>query len=205
MPIADVPIYSQSDQEDDASAPINLADALRRASVLPPDRTVDGPAPDPNLATANGKAQVPDALFAGIDNAPRPTTIGQRILQIGHPPSAPVMNPEYGPAMAQYQEDLQPLDRTRREYHMGIGGRILGTLGNLFTGGVGGAVAGFIRPGMAPIYVGKGATNNRYSQDESARQERLGNEESRLKLLDEDYDQRDAPKNCGTPFGERQL
>src|SRR5437899_119636 len=115
MPIADASMYSQSGQEDDTSSPNDLASVLRRASVLPKVGATQEPAPDPNLAAAYGKVPVPDALFLGMNSTASPIRPADRILRLGQAPPAPVMSPEYEPAMTQYQKDLPPLDRTKRE------------------------------------------------------------------------------------------
>jgi hypothetical protein len=142
-------------------------------------------------AASPSTLRLPDDLFAGINNALRPRTIGQRILEIGQPPASPQRDPEDAATMATYKQDMQPLDRTKPEYHMGIGGRILGTLGNLFTGGIGAAIGGFVRPGMAPIYVGKGANNSRYYENEMERQQRLAGDAAKLKISKDEYGDRE--------------
>jgi hypothetical protein len=57
--------------------------------------------------------------------------------------------------------------KTLPQYRMGIGHRILGTLANFANG--------FAGNHAAPIYVGPGALNQRYYQDEQARQQNLAN------------------------------
>src|SRR5438132_14386309 len=116
MPIADASMYSQSDQEDDTSSPVDLAAALRRASVLPKAGIADEAVPDPNLAAAYGKARVPVALFLGVNSTVSPTGPADRILRPCQAPPGPVMSPEYETALMQDNKDLQPLYRTKREY-----------------------------------------------------------------------------------------
>lgn len=53
--------------------------------------------------------------------------------------------------------------KTLPKYRMGVGQRILATVANFANG--------FARNGAAPIYVGPGALNNRYYQDEAIRQQ----------------------------------
>lgn len=53
--------------------------------------------------------------------------------------------------------------KTLPKYRMGVGQRILATVANFANG--------FARNGVAPIYVGPGALNNRYYQDEAIRQQ----------------------------------
>src|SRR5579864_440097 len=65
-----------------------------------------------------------------------------------------------------YLPPIQPRDdqgKTVPKYRMGIGQRILGTVANFANG--------FARNGEAPIYVGPGALNNRYYQDEEIRRQ----------------------------------
>ena len=66
-------------------------------------------------------------------------------------------------------QDLPPVQssdnqgKTLPKYRMGIGQRILGTLANFANG--------FARNGAQPVYVGPGALNNRYYQDQAAREQ----------------------------------
>lgn len=193
------PIYSQSgvgdesllrvQQGENSALPPELAYGLRPKLPLARQAAADNvPMPDPSAAYKYGDPHVPDAVFDGMSHTPPP--IGQRIAQLGKSPVAPQMDPRYEGVLVAEKKDSQPTDRTKPQYRMGIGGRILGTLANLFTGGIGGAVAGFIRPGMTPVYVGKGATNNRYYQDELARQQRLMDDESQRQSFEEDYNKR---------------
>lgn len=65
---------------------------------------------------------------------------------------------------AQYGVPPDPHDP---KYRMGMGQRILGTLANFANG--------FARSGASPVYVGPGALNNRYYQDEALREQNLDN------------------------------
>lgn len=68
----------------------------------------------------------------------------------------------------QYTTPTQYLDargKTLPQYRMGIGHRILGTLANFANG--------FAGNRAQPIYVGPGALNNRYYQDERQREQNL--------------------------------
>jgi len=70
-----------------------------------------------------------------------------------------------GPKPPTYQPQIQTRDaqgKTLPQYRMGIGHRILGTLTNFANG--------FAGNHAQPIYVGPGALNNRYYQEEAQRQ-----------------------------------
>src|SRR5215468_159330 len=79
---------------------------------------------------------------------------------VGAPGSKPPVTtpPSYVPAIQ--TRDAQ--GKTLPQYRMGIGHRILGTLTNFANG--------FAGKGGQPIYVGPGALNNRYYQEEAQRQ-----------------------------------
>src|SRR5215470_8525359 len=79
---------------------------------------------------------------------------------VGAPGSKPPVTtpPSYVPAIQ--TRDAQ--GKTLPQYRMGIGHRILGTLANFANG--------FAGKGGQPIYVGPGALNNRYYQEEAQRQ-----------------------------------
>ena len=65
-----------------------------------------------------------------------------------------------------YLPPIQPRDaqgKTLPKYRMGIGHRILATVANFANG--------FAGNGAAPVYVGPGALNNRYYQDEAYREQ----------------------------------
>src|SRR5215470_11738016 len=71
-----------------------------------------------------------------------------------------------GPKPPTYQPQIQTRDaqgKTLPQYRMGIGHRILGTLTNFANG--------FAGNHAQPIYVGPGALNNRYYQEEAQRQQ----------------------------------
>jgi hypothetical protein len=65
--------------------------------------------------------------------------------------------------------------KTLPQYRMGIGHRILGTLANFANG--------FAGNHIAPLYVGRGALNNRYYQDERVRQQNLEGAQRNLDTL----------------------
>src|SRR5262249_10161207 len=70
------------------------------------------------------------------------------------------------PKQPSYVPPIQSRDaqgKTLPQYRMGIGHRILGTLANFANG--------FAGKGGQPIYVGPGALNNRYYQEEAQRQQ----------------------------------
>jgi hypothetical protein len=68
--------------------------------------------------------------------------------------------------------------KTLPKYRMGIGQRILGTFANFANG--------FARNGASPVYVGPGALNNRYYQDERERQQNLAGAKLRLGMSGND-------------------
>src|SRR5215472_8090522 len=82
---------------------------------------------------------------------------------VGAPGSKPPVTtpPSYVPAIQ--TRDAQ--GKTLPQYRMGIGHRILGTLTNFANG--------FAGNHAQPIYVGPGALNNRYYQDERQRRQNL--------------------------------
>src|SRR5262249_6907391 len=71
-----------------------------------------------------------------------------------------------GPKPSSYVPPIQSRDaqgKTLPQYRMGIGHRILGTLANFANG--------FAGNHAQPVYVGPGALNNRYYQEEAQRQQ----------------------------------
>src|SRR5262249_49163018 len=76
----------------------------------------------------------------------------------GQKPSTAVNPPSYLPAIK--TQDSQ--GNTLPQYRMGIGHRILGTLANFANG--------FAGNHAQPVYVGPGALNNRYYQEEAQRE-----------------------------------
>ncbi|HEY6349693.1 MAG TPA: hypothetical protein VI636_09810 [Candidatus Angelobacter sp.] len=93
----------------------------------------------------NAPAQATPSQAAGAQNSPGQTARGQ------NPTSLPPIQPR----------DEQ--GKTLPKYRMGVGQRILGTVANFANG--------FARNGASPIFVGPGALNNRYYQDEGLRQQ----------------------------------
>lgn len=82
--------------------------------------------------------------------------------------------------------------KTLPQYRMGIGQRILGTFANF--------VNGFARNGASPVYVGPGALNNRYYQDEQERQQNLAGAKLRLGILrNEPADNQQQPPEQTSP------
>ena len=164
MPDQGVPFYSES----------GAGDSLFRvkgatSSVPPPDVVHD------LLSTA---AKTGATQQTGRQNT---EPAGTRIVQEAQAPSVPQMDPDYGNIKTNYEKNMQPIDPTKPEYHMGIGGRIMGTLAN-FLSGMG---------GRGPtVYTGKGATNNRYDQDERVRLDNEAAYRTRLGSMDEDFARR---------------
>lgn len=189
MPGLDVPFYSQSGAGDESllrvkdaansdSSP-DVAYGLRPRPIMP---KAEASVPVPDMAAVAGNAKVPDILFAGLQNVPPPTTIGQRVMNAAKIPAAPQMDPEYGNTRADYLRNLQVTDATKPEYRMGIGGRIMGTLANFLSG---------MRGAGPMVYTGRGATNSRYNQAERLRQEHLAADQAKINLMNQDYGLRD--------------
>lgn len=87
----------------------------------------------------------------------------------------------------QYTTPTQYLDaqgKTLPQYRMGIGHRILGTLANFANG--------FSGNRAQPIYVGPGALNNRYYQDEQQRRQNLEAARQELEAIQGTGNLRDA-------------
>jgi hypothetical protein len=94
--------------------------------------------------------------------------VNQKALQFD--PDNVIAYPKFGQLTTdQKPADLPPINprddqgKTLPKYRMGIGQRILGTVANFANG--------FARNGAEPIYVGPGALNNRYYQDQELRQQ----------------------------------
>ena len=84
----------------------------------------------------------------------------------------------------------KPGDPNAPNYRMGTGQRILGTLANF--------ASGFAGHGGSPVYVGPGALNHRYYQDEALRRENLENVTRQLAEQHRvDPDQTGAKTNSG--------
>lgn len=82
--------------------------------------------------------------------------------------------------------------KTLPKYRMGIGQRILGTFANFANG--------FARNGASPVYVGPGALNNRYYQDEQEREQNLAGAKLRLAMLkNEPTDNQPPPPEQTSP------
>ncbi len=97
---------------------------------------------------------------------------------VAPPSSAPPVPPAYNPTdlYADQRKYGTPLDVHDPKYRMGIGQRLLGTVAN-FTSGFGAA-----KHGGSPslIYVGPGATNHLYDQDNAAREANLANTNTQI-------------------------
>jgi hypothetical protein len=111
-------------------------------------------------ATQSPMAKMPGAVGADAgQSTPNPRTVAEQdVLQYSTPTSS---------------RDAQ--GKTLPKYRMGIGQRILGTFANFANG--------FAGKGGNPVYVGPGALNNRYYQDEQERQQNLAGAKLRLGTL----------------------
>src|SRR5215469_6951807 len=96
-------------------------------------------------------------LLSVNQHMPVNTTPGQDPTAQGTKPS--VTNP---PSYLQPIQTRDAQGKTLPQYRMGIGHRILGTLANFANG--------FAGNHAQPVYVGPGALNNRYYQEEAQRQ-----------------------------------
>jgi hypothetical protein len=145
-----------------------------------------GPAAQPPASF--DPAELPDGLIPSADNLPfsgervpvvpnsydRPTLPAPTLSAPQTPaPITPssVTRPATGSNNATLVEDLRQqamhgktIDPSRPEYKMGVGGKILGSLTNFASG---------FSKNPSTVYVGPGATNARYSRDESMREQNL--------------------------------
>jgi hypothetical protein len=142
--------------------------------MQPGQRPMMQPAPEARPPAMQFDPQnVPAGIFAG-------TTTPKM------PPEAPVgsKNPnlvdllgqqaKYGQRIDPYQTDPQTGKRsTLPQYRMGTGSRTLGTAANF--------LSGFGGRGGPITYVGPGATNQRYEQDETQREANLANVNTQIK------------------------
>jgi hypothetical protein len=115
------------------------------------------------------------------DPSKAPGNLAPSSLTPAQVPKAPTgsNNPDRAFWTKQQAEDMKPLDRSavdpatgKPKYKMGWGQRILGTVANFANG--------FARDGAAPIYVGPGATNWKYSRDEATRQQNVARDTTAL-------------------------
>src|SRR5262245_24178629 len=113
--------------------------------------------------------QIADVMKQTRVNGPAPMAFSPNARALGDlagEAGASVRNP-----MTVLQEQQAhygtPTDPHDPRYRMGMGHRILGTLANFANG--------FAGNHASPIYVGPGALNNRYYQDERLRQQNLEN------------------------------
>ena len=157
--------------------------ALRRENPVGKDNEVGTGAKNSGSGTAalpqaGTRGAVPMAV-SPIAQSPGPITAE----------GAPVRTPitVLREQQAQYSKPGDPNDP---KYRMGTGQRILGTLANF--------ASGFAGHGGSPVYVGPGALNHRYYQDEALRRENLENVTRQLAEQHRvDPDQTGAKPNLG--------
>lgn len=105
-------------------------------------------------------------------------------------PTPPKLNNDYEAAQARFRELSAPTDKyipgtnkVKPEYRMGIGGRVVGTIGN-FLSGFGGSHS-------PATYVGPGATNRAYDIAEQQRQDAPGKAQADVKSYEDTYKQQE--------------
>ncbi|HEV7523014.1 MAG TPA: hypothetical protein VGP89_18070 [Candidatus Angelobacter sp.] len=149
---------------------------------------------DPKGRPAMSIAASAPATSTSVPAPATAPTIGQRLANFKAPPVAPKMNPDQAAVQQDLREHSQvtpktdpATGKTLDQYKMGFGQRLLGSLVNFGNG--------FARTGADPIHVGPGATNRRYSVDETNRQQRVAGDQSKIKSMDDEYNQ--AEKGYG--------
>lgn len=122
-------------------------------------------------APANSAPPMPSIGFdpSKLPDALRPRPMGMDVV-----PQAPVgANNDARMAWTKkLEQDQTPNDPSAKQYRMGTGARVLGTVGN-FLQGFGG------KP-FTPTYTGPGATNSRFAKDESLRTQNIAKDTSQL-------------------------
>jgi hypothetical protein len=101
-------------------------------------------------------------------------------------PAPPKLNDDYEAAQERFRKLSAPTDKyipgtnkVKPEYRMGIGGRVVGTIGN-FLSGFGGSH-------VPATYVGPGATNRTYDIAEQRRQDALAKTQADVKSYEDTY------------------
>ena len=87
-------------------------------------------------------------------------------------PPAPSSTNTLGPLVQRRAAAATPIDPSDPQYKMPLWQRIVGSLTN--------AANGFGRTGAAPIYVGPGATNQRFARDKSIQQQNVANLDTQI-------------------------
>jgi hypothetical protein len=132
--------------------------------------------------------------------APEGSSLGMKLAQMGKPPAPPQPDPNYQATMEHRRAMSAATPRydangnVLPQYRLGVGGRILRGVTDLFTDGIPGVLTGAVRPDTAGSY-GKGAVNNRYYQDESARRQALESDDAKLQTYQQQY--ADQERNYG--------
>ena len=137
----------------------NAASFAQKLAALGSDTPSPVPEPTP-MATSSPLAKQLAAMGSNLGSTvPDPVDIATRKVQQFSNPT-------------RHRDDQ---GRTLPQYRMGIGHRILGTLANFANG--------FAGNRAQPIYVGPGALNNRYYQDEQQRRENLDAAQQELQAI----------------------
>ena len=155
-------MYEENDENgnnsnDQSSVGARIMHMLRAPQTSGQD---DGDYVNPNIALRVDP--VTGAAYRFHPSVTGPTASGQGGQNASGPSGQTAST---GPS-GQYLPPIQRRDaqgKTLPKYRMGIGHRILATVANFANG--------FAGKGAAPIYVGPGALNNRYYQDEVYRQQ----------------------------------
>lgn len=143
-----------------ASPTIGARMGVAGGMAAPAPTTPANPAPSmPPVAFDPSK--LPDAL--------RPRPMGMDVV-----PQAPVgVNNDARMAWTKkLEQDQTPNDPSAKQYRMGTGARVLGTVGNF--------LQGFGDKPFTPTYTGPGATNSRFAKDESLRTQNIAKDTSQL-------------------------
>lgn len=144
----------------------------RIAGDVPKPTPPNVPAPDANPTAPPiqyDPGKVPEGIFA-------PKPVLQAPVGANNPNYVALLNKQAQDSQRinPYQTDPQTGKRTTLpQYRMGTGMRILGTAANF--------LSGFGGRGGPATYVGPGATNRRYEQDEAQRQANLASDELQIK------------------------
>jgi hypothetical protein len=154
---------------DEEDQPLTLGQRLSAKATPAPVMPAE---PPPDVKPTFDPKLMPDGILSGI-TTPQPPT----------PPTGS-QNPNLAnlaKQQAQVSTPINPMDpatgKTKPQYKMGLGQRILGTLAN--------AASGFARDGSAPAYVGPGATNWRFGREEAARQGKLEGINTQIKTQEQ--------------------
>jgi len=98
------------------------------------------------------------------------------------------MNSKYSTVQADLRDAEKPLDRSDPKYRLGGWGRFGRALSDVLGYGVTGAARTALDP-TAPGYYGRGAVNNRFTQDEAERQKRIMADQAEAASMESEFNQ----------------